>query len=62
MRTHEAEYRFIADGGKVQGTDIGRVGRYEVSGDESYVRVEARNADGSTLWTQPLLARDRFKI
>lgn len=62
MRTHEAEYRFIADGGKVQGTCIGRVGRYEVSGDESYVRVEARNADGSILWTQPLLARDRFKI
>jgi hypothetical protein len=60
LRTYEAEYRFIGDGGKVLAETTGRSARYEPTGDETYVRVEARNADGSILWTQPLLARDRF--
>lgn len=61
-RAYEAEYRFIADGGTIRSTVIGRTASYRLEGDETYVRVEARNADGSILWTQPVLSRDRFEI
>jgi hypothetical protein len=61
-RSHEAEYRFIADRGELRASVTGRTGRYRMRGDESYLRVEARNADGSILWTQPLLSHDRFEI
>jgi hypothetical protein len=61
-RAHQAEYRFISDGGELRSSQTGRTGRYELTGDESYLRVEAQNADGSILWTQPLLSRDRFAI
>ncbi|MEN2739616.1 hypothetical protein ABCS02_17630 [Microbacterium sp. X-17] len=62
QRAGEAEYRFISDGGVVRATERGRTGSYRLQGDETYLRVEALNGDGSILWTQPLLARDRFEV
>lgn len=60
LRTFDAEYSFIGSGGKVLHSARGRRASYEVDGSEPYVRVEARNADGSILWTQPLLRDDVF--
>lgn len=60
FRSYETEYRFIGCGGEVLATITGRSAQYELSGDEAYVRVEARNGDGSILWTQPLLRTDVF--
>jgi hypothetical protein len=61
-RAFETEYRFVGAGGELLHTTGGRSGSYRLRGDEPYVRVEARNADGSVLWTQPLLRADRFEL
>ena len=62
LRTFETEYRFIGDGGRELARSRGRRAEYQPTGEETYVRVEARNDDGSTLWTQPLLRKDRFTV
>jgi hypothetical protein len=62
FRANRTEYRFIGEGGRVLHSEEGAVGQYQLRGDELYVRVEARNADGSILWTQPLLDRARFDM
>jgi hypothetical protein len=61
-RTYDAEYSFIGEGGRVLARERGRTAKYEIPGSEPYVRVEARNDDGSVLWTQPLLRDDVFAI
>jgi hypothetical protein len=62
QRVYQSEYRFIGEGGSVLHVERGRSASYQLSGDERYIRVEARNDDGSVLWTQPLLNRDSFTI
>ena len=62
VRTGQTQYRFIGEGGRVLAVGEGATGTYRLTGHEAYVRVEARNADGSVLWTQPLLSRDHFTI
>ena len=62
LRAFEAEYSFIGDGGAVLHRETGRTASYELSGDERYVRVEARSGDGSVIWTQPLLRADAFEV
>lgn len=60
FRTYSAEYRFVGAGGEVLAREVGQSASYRLAGDELYVRVEARNDDGSVLWTQPLLRDDAF--
>src|SRR2546423_515252 len=62
FRLFRAQYRFIGRGGEVLHTATGRNATYRLRGDEPYVRVEATSADGSILWTQPLLATDAFEL
>jgi hypothetical protein len=62
VRTYDTEYRFVGRGGEVLHTDVGRRATYRLRGDESYVRVQASNPDGSILWTQPLLRSDAFEL
>lgn len=61
-RAYEADYRFVGAGGTVLASHTGRFAQYTLSGDEPYVRVEARHADGSILWTQPLLRKEYFGL
>jgi hypothetical protein len=60
FRAHSADYRFIGQGGEVLHTATGRHATYRLRGDEPYIRVQATAADGSILWTQPLLRSDAF--
>lgn len=60
LRTFSSEYRFIGAAGEELARTTGRSASYTLSGDETYVRVEARHDDGSVLWTQPLLRTDVF--
>jgi hypothetical protein len=62
LRVFDTEYRFIGADGEVLHESRGRRGTYALTGEELYVRVEARNADGSILWTQPVLERAAFGI
>ena len=62
FRAYSADYRFIGRGGEVLQMQSGRRATYRLRGDEPYVRVQATSADGSTLWTQPLLRADRFEV
>ena len=62
FRTGKAEYRFIGDGGEVLQETTGEGATYRLNGTEKYVRVEARNDDGSILWTQPLLSQANFDL
>jgi hypothetical protein len=61
-RTFSADYTFIGQDGTVLSRQRGRSAAYELTGTEPYVRVEARNDDGSVLWTQPLLRDDVFEV
>ena len=59
-RVNRTTYRFIGEGGKILGHDYGETGRYQLNGDEAYVRAEATGEDGSMLWYQPLLDSERY--
>lgn len=47
--------RFIGKGGMLLSTVQGNEARYDVAGDEGYVRAEAANAANQRAWTQPLM-------
>lgn len=59
-RTNNIRYRAIGQGGKPLAEATGASLIYRVTGEEKYVRVEATAADGSMLWTQPLLRASDF--
>jgi hypothetical protein len=61
-RRYTTEYRFIGKDGVILATGYGKTATYHLSGDEKYVRVEARAPDGSMLWTQPVLNKACFDI
>ena len=48
------EIAFIGKGGKVLSLENGPEARYELRGDEGYVRAEVRSSDGGKAWTQPV--------
>jgi hypothetical protein len=54
------EYRFIGQDGRILRQHQGNT--YAFTGDEMYVRVEAVNASGAQLWTQPIYDDTRVKL
>ena len=57
----DIDYKFVGASGKVLSRQSGTAVSLKIGGDEPYVRVEARGADGASLWTQPLYRADAFK-
>ena len=55
---NENEYIFIGDNGKVLHKQTGPFAEYQLSGEESYVRVEVRSRCGAMLFTQPIYKKD----
>lgn len=54
-------YTFIGKDGEILSEQYSEEGKYELSGDELYVRVRVAADDGSLLFTQPLYKQDAFR-
>ena len=56
-----AKYRiqFIGKGGKLLKEEIKSPARYQIRGDEGYVRGKVLDSNGLIAWTQPVKVRDK---
>ena len=54
-------YIFIGEGGKVLKDMTEEFGEYQLTGKESYVRVQVISEHGAMLWTQPVYRKDVFE-
>jgi hypothetical protein len=61
-RAYSADYKFIGQDGEVLHAAAGRSATYRLRGDEPYVRAQSTAADGSMLWTQPVLSAGAFEF
>ncbi len=55
------EYVFIGQDRKVLDKQMGESGKYKMSGNELYVRVQVISEHGAMLWTQPIYRSEMFR-